>query len=265
MLKQIVLIAGVIFFGVLLLMYVFQRNLIYFPDRHIPDLIKFKAQDMDVVTLKTKDNITLRSWYIHAEKNKPTILYLHGNAGHIGYRMPLAREFIKSGMGLFLLEYRGYGGNKGSPSEKGFYIDSETALNYLKKQGVPSRKIALFGESLGTGVATKMASEHPFCALILQSPFTSLTNLSRHYYPWLFVKPWDEYDSLARIKKIKMPLLVLHGTSDRIVPYSEGLSLFQGANEPKKMITIKNYDHNNLWNSKGFSDELIHFVNTYCI
>jgi fermentation-respiration switch protein FrsA (DUF1100 family) len=264
MLKQVLLIAGAIFASVLILMYVFQRNLIYFPDRHIPDLKKFQAQDMEVVTLKTQDNITLKSWYIPAQKNKPTILYLHGNAGHIGYRMPLVREFIKSGLGLFLLEYRGYGGNKGSPTETGLYEDSETALNYLIKQGISPQKIAVFGESLGTGVATKLASEHQFCALILQSPFTSLVSLSQHHYPWLILKPWDQFNSIARIKKINTPLLVLHGTKDRIVPYSEGLTLYQEANKPKKMITLKNYDHSNLWSSKGYSDGIIHFIRAHC-
>jgi len=264
MLKQILLIAGVIFASVLFLMYVFQRHLIYFPDRHVPDLKKFQAQDMVVVTLQTRDNIKLKSWYIPPKKNKPIVLYLHGNAGHIGYRMPLAREFIKSGLGLFLLEYRGYGGNNGSPTEKGFYEDSETALNYLVQQGVKPSKIALFGESLGTGVATKLASQHQFCALILQSPFTSLTSVSQYHYPWFILKPWDQFNSLERIKKIHAPLLILHGTKDRIVPYAQALTLFQEANKPKKMSTIENYDHNNLWNSKGFSDEIIHFIKTHC-
>ncbi|WP_298627470.1 alpha/beta fold hydrolase [uncultured Legionella sp.] len=264
MLKQILLIAGVLFAGVLLLMYVFQRHLIYFPDRHVPDLKKFRAQDMKVVTLQTKDNITLNSWYMPAQANKPTVLYLHGNAGHIGYRMPLAREFIKSGLGVFLLEYRGYGGNKGSPTEKGFYEDSETALNYLVQQGIKPSAIAVLGESIGTGVATKLASEHQFCALILQSPFTSLTSVAQYHYPWLILKPWDQFNSLTRIKNINSPLLILHGTKDRIVPYTEGLALFEEANKPKKMSTLEHYDHNNLWDSKGFSNEIIHFIKTHC-
>lgn len=264
MLKQILMIAGVLFASVLLLMYIFQRHLIYFPDRHTPDLKKFHAQDMNVVTLHTRDNKTLKSWYIPARENKPTLLYLHGNAGHIGYRMPLAREFIKSGLGLFLLEYRGYGGNKGSPTENGLYEDSETAMNYLIKQGINTPNIVVFGESLGTGVATKLASEHQFCALVLQSPFTSLTNLSRQHYPWLLLKPWDQFNSIERIKKIHTPLLVLHGTMDRIVPYSEGLTIFQEANEPKTLKTFKGYDHNNLWSNQGFSDEILNFIRKYC-
>ncbi|MBL7481838.1 alpha/beta hydrolase [Legionella bononiensis] len=264
MVKQILLIACVIFGCVLLLMYVFQRNLIYFPDRHIPNLKKFHAQDMVLVTIHTADNLKLKSWYKPADKNQPTILYLHGNAGHIGYRMPLARQFLDSGIGLLLLEYRGYGGNIGSPTEQGFYKDGEAAVHYLLKQGIAPQKIVLFGESLGTGVATKIANQHQFCAIILQSPFTSLVNLSRYHYPWLFISPWDKYNSLKRITKINAPLLVLHGTRDQIVPYSEGLKLFNEALEPKKMHTLQGYDHNNLWSSPGFSQEIIHFIYEYC-
>lgn len=264
MLKQVLLIACVIFASVLLLMYVFQRHLIYFPDRHTPALKQFNAQDMELVTLHTKDNLVLKSWYKPARKNQPTILYLHGNAGHIGYRMPLARQLMNSGFGLFLLEYRGYGGNRGSPSEQGLYEDGETALNYLTKQGIKARHIVLFGESLGTGVATKLASEHQFCGIVLQSPFTSLVNLSHYHYPWMFIQPWDKYNSLERITKINAPLLVVHGTRDHIVPYSEGLALFNTANQPKKMITVENYDHNNLWDSNGFSKKIIRFIQEYC-
>ncbi|RUR16940.1 alpha/beta hydrolase [Legionella sp. km535] len=264
MVKQILFVAMIILGGVLLLMYVFQRHLIYFPDRHKPSLNTFHAQDMALVTLHTADNLKLKSWYKPAENKQPTIFYLHGNAGHIGYRMPLARQFLDSGMGLLLLEYRGYGGNIGSPTEQGFYKDGEAALNYLLQQGVPPQKIILFGESLGTGVATKLATEHQFCAIILQSPFTSLVNLSRYHYPWLFISPWDKYESIKRISKIKAPLLIVHGTRDQIVPYSEGLKLYNEAVEPKKILTVHGYDHNNLWSSPEFSKEIIHFIKEYC-
>lgn len=264
MVKQILFIAVVILGCVLLFMYIFQRHLIYFPDRHTPNLKKFHAQDMTLVTLETADNLKLKSWYKPAENKQPTILYLHGNAGHIGYRMPLARQFLDSGIGLLLLEYRGYGGNIGSPTEEGFYKDGEAALNYLLQQGISPQKIILFGESLGTGVATKLAYDHQFCAIILQSPFTSLVNLSRYHYPWLFISPRDKYDSIKRISKIKAPLLIVHGTRDQIVPYSEGLKLYNEAIEPKKIITIQGYNHNNLWSSPGFSKELIHFIKEHC-
>lgn len=265
MLKQILVIACILCITVLLLMYIFQRHLIYFPDRHTPSSQQFHAQDMSIITLKTKDNLSLKSWYKPATNNHPSILYLHGNAGHIGYRMPLVRQFIDSGLGVFLLEYRGYGGNRGSPSEKGFYEDAQTALNYLTQQGIKSQQLILYGESLGTGVATKLAGEHQVCAVILQSPFTSLSDLAHYHYPWILIKPWDQFNSLDRIKTIHAPLLIIHGTQDMIVPYTQGWTLFNHANEPKKMLTINQYGHNNLWNSNNFSEEIIRFIQKYCL
>lgn len=264
MIKQVMLISCIIIGFVLLLMYVFQRHLIYFPNRHTPDLKTHHAQDMTVVSLTTTDGLILKSWYKPALHNQPTILYLHGNAGHIGYRMPLVRQFIKAGIGVFLLEYRGYGGNRGSPNEQGLYEDGQTALRFLEQQGIKPEKIVLYGESLGAGVATKLGSEHPACAIILQSPFTSLINVAHYHYPWMFMKPWDHFNSLERIKTIQAPLLVLHGKQDQIVPYTDGLALFNAANDPKKMLSFDQQDHNTLWNAKNFSTKIIQFIQEYC-
>ena len=219
---------------------------------------------MTLVTLQTKDNLVLTSWYKPAINNQPTVLYLHGNAGHIGYRMPLIRQFINAGFGVFLLEYRGYGGNKGAPTEQGLYEDGRTALQFLYQKSPESKQVVLYGESLGTGIATKLAVEYPVCAVILQSPFTSLLSVARYHYPWLLIKPWDQFDSLERIKKIHAPLLVLHGKQDQVVPFDEGLTLFNQANEPKKMLTFADKHHNDLWGVSGFSENIINFVQTHC-
>ncbi|KGP64222.1 hypothetical protein EP47_03995 [Legionella norrlandica] len=264
MIKQIVLMSFTILGFVILLMYIFQRQLIYFPNRHTPKLEHFDATDMHVVSLHTKDNLPIKSWYKSAVKHRPTILYLHGNAGHIGYRMPLARQFIDAGLGVFLLEYRGYGGNPGKPTEKGLYEDGRAAIQFLAQNGISSRYLILYGESIGTGVATKLATEHPVCAVILQSPFTSLTNLAHYHYPLSFLKPWDQYNSLERIKKINAPLLVLHGKLDQIIPYQEGLTIFKEANAPKKMISFDNKEHNDLWSTDNFSKEIIQFALDHC-
>lgn len=262
--KQVAVAALIIFSFVLILMYIFQRNLIYLPLRQTPNLQKYNAEDMTVVTLHTKDNISLNAWYKPAQAGQPTIVYLHGNTGNIGQRMLFNRQFIKVGMGVFLLDYRGYGGNKGSPAEYGLYDDARTALNYLDEQGIKPQQLVIFGESLGTGVATKIASEHASCAVVLQSPFTSLTNVAHFHYPWAFLDPWDKYDSLSRIKAIHAPLLVLHGKEDQIVPYSEGLALYNAANQPKQMMSFENSDHHTLWNVKGYVETIVNFIDSYC-
>lgn len=219
---------------------------------------------MRVVTLHTSDGLRLKSWYKPAEGGQPTILYLHGNAGHIGYRMPFARQLIAAGFGLLLLEYRGYGGNEGHPTEAGLYEDARAGMRFLESESVSPSKVAVFGESLGTGVATQLALENSFCAVILQSPFTSLTHLARYHYPWILIPPWDRYDSLERIARMHAPLLIVHGLQDTIVPYEHGKTLYHAAKAPKKMLRFERGGHNTLWSEPFFSQKVIDFIQSHC-
>ncbi len=261
--KVILKVSCSILIIITLLMYVFQRSLIYFPATEVPSRQVYHATDLQALHLKTSDGIELLAWYKAAKENQPTVLFLHGNAGHIGYRMFLTRAFLKSGFGVLLLEYRGYGGNKGSPSEKGFYTDARAAIHFLQRQGISSQHLVLYGESLGTGVAVKMAREFPVCALVLQSPYTSLAAVARYHYPWIFIAPWDEYDSLARIHHVKSPLLILHGKEDKLVPFTQGLALFNQANEPKTLVALDNKGHDDLWDLR-FAKTVIDFIQYHC-
>lgn len=262
--KQLLITGGLIFLIMMLMMYFWQRHLIYFPSRETPNRLAFQAGQMQVVTLHTEDHLRLNAWYKPAESNQPTILHFHGNAGHIGFRMPLAHPLIASGFGVLLVEYRGYGGNEGSASEQGLYQDGRAAVQFLRSQGVPLNRMVFFGESLGTGIAVKLATEYPVCSVILQSPFTSLVDLARYHHPWIFLKPWDRFESLARIQAIQAPLLILHGKQDEIVPYAQGALLFKQAREPKKMKSFPGAGHNNLWGQPGFIQEILTFMDAYC-
>ncbi len=264
MIKQIIISSSAIVIVVMILLYVFQRHLIYFPERLAPRPQDYHANDLQVVSLHTRDGLVLNAWYKPAMNQQATLLYLHGNAGHMGYRMPLARQLIQAGFGILLLDYRGYGGNVGSPTEQGLYEDGRAGLRYLKEQGVRSTQLVLYGESIGTGVATALAVEYPVCAVVLQSPFTSLAALARYHYPWLLIKPWDRFDSLGRVATIHTSLLILHGKQDELVPYDEGVILFNRALEPKKMVSFEQGDHNNLWGYKEFAEEVIRFIQTRC-
>ncbi|CDZ76044.1 acetoin dehydrogenase E2 subunit dihydrolipoyllysine-residue acetyltransferase [Legionella massiliensis] len=263
MIKAIFTVSCSILIILTLLMYLFQRNLIYFPAREMPSRQVFHAEDMQELWLKTSDGLNLLAWYKPAQANQPTLLFLHGNAGHIGNRMPLIRQFLRAGFGALLLEYRGYGGNKGKPAEESLYSDARAAMHFLQEQTNSSRSVVLYGESLGTGVAVKMASEFPICALVLQSPYTSLSAVARYHYPWIFIPPLDKFDSLARISTIKAPVLILHGKRDQIVPFEQGLELYNQANEPKRLVAPDNKGHNNLWDD-DFAKTVIHFIQTYC-
>lgn len=262
MVKQLVMLF-LFFILIYIGAYFFQRSFIYFPTTQKPNPENFNANDMQVVTIPVTDKISLNSWYKPSLDKKATILYLHGNGGHIGYRMSLVRYFLSSGFGVLLLEYRGYGGNPGKASESGFYQDGRAAIHFLQQKGVQEKHIVLYGESLGTGVATKMAKEYSVCSLILQSPYTSLSDLARYHYFWLPMSLIDKYDSLSRMQKIKVPVLMLHGKFDSIVPYSQGLTLFNAANQPKKWIEFSTKGHHNLWSAR-FANEVIHFINLYC-
>lgn len=248
----------------IMLFYFLQRTLIYAPSKITPERQAFHANDMRVIQLTTDDGLTLRSWYKHAQKSKPTVVIFHGNAGHIGARMPLARHFITEGFGVLLLEYRRYGGNPGSPTEQGLYSDTRAAMKFLKEEHVPLQNIILYGESLGTGVATYAATQYPnACALILQSPYTTMADLGRHHYAWIPIEPWDKFDSMSRIHTIHMPLLALHGTNDTVVPYAQGVTLFEKANQPKQWVKLSEQGHNNLW-QPDFLSTVTTFINLHC-
>jgi fermentation-respiration switch protein FrsA (DUF1100 family) len=152
-------------------------------------------------------------------------------------------------MGILMPEYRGYGGNPGEPSEDGFVRDAEAALTFLKREGLAPDRIIVYGESIGSGVATRVASERPVTAVVLESPFTSLTAMAARHYPWLPVGRLlqDRFDSASRIGRVRAPLLVLQGGRDTIVPPEMGRALFEAASEPKELWSAPEADHNDLY------------------
>lgn len=212
------------------------RRLLYFPDTSRPILAATGLRGAREVRLATEDGLSLLAWWIPPRRSQPVLAYFHGNGGHIGYRAERFRKLALLGFGVLLVEYRGYGGNPGSPSEEGFYRDARAALAFLEQQGVPPERLVLYGESLGTAVAVRMASEHPAAALVLESPFTSIEALGRHHYPFLPVALVlrDRFDAASAIGEVRAPILVLHGEQDEIVPAKFARALFEAAPEPKE-------------------------------
>jgi uncharacterized protein len=238
-----------------------QRNLIYFPDRSPLDANLAKAYGYSAIQLKTEDGLTLQAWYRPAKDQFWTLVYCHGNAGNIMGRVPQVQPYLDQGFGVLLLEYRGYADNPGSPTEAGLFQDGRAALTYLQKEGVPLKRIALMGESLGTGVAVHLTSSYPVGAVILQSAFTSLVDLGVYHYPYLPVR-WlltDRYDSASEITKIRSPILFLHGEYDAIVPIEMGHRLFELAPQPKQFITQRGRGHNDL-SSSDMVEEVTEFL-----
>ncbi len=237
------------FLGLIVLAYVGQRSMMYFPTKVKPSITDTGIIGLEEIQVKTEDGLALYGWYLKPiTKQKPTVVWFHGNASNVGMSALEMVLYLKAGYGILLPEFRGYAGNPGSPSEQGFYKDGRAFLDWLKESGTDENAIIVIGESIGSGTAVQLATEYSLHTLVLKSPFTSMTDVGVIHYPYLPVSLLlkDRYDNLSKIKKIKSPLIVVHGTADNIVPYRLGETLFNAAPEPKSMITIEGAGHNNM-------------------
>jgi len=198
--------------------------------------------------LTTADRLSLFSWYLPPLDGRPVIFYLHGNGGNIGYRGDRMRRFAREGYGVLMLEYRGYGGNPGTPTEAGLYDDARAGLEFLQREGITADRLVLYGESLGSGVAVHLAARRPVAALILESPFTSVAAVAQYHYPYVpaALMIWDRYDSLSRIGRVSAPILILRGERDAVVPAPFSEALFDAAPEPKEGWSAPDAGHVNL-------------------
>jgi fermentation-respiration switch protein FrsA (DUF1100 family) len=234
---EIVLGALVLYGGVVGAMFVFQRRIIYVPDRKAKTPDRSGLPEMAVVSYRIGDGLTLSGWYREPTvPDAPVLVYFQGNAGHIAERASKVRPFLDAGMGVLLAGYRGYGGNPGRPSEAGLYADGNAALNFVEARGVAPDRIVLYGESLGSGVAVKLASDRPVGAVVLEAPFTSAVDVGAAAYPWVPVRlaMRDRFDSVSRIGGVAAPVLVMHGERDRTTPVRLGRRLLAAAAEPKE-------------------------------
>ena len=233
------------YFIIILFVYFYQRNLLYHPseNNYLNDKITFNYEE---IFIETDKKIKLKSWFIKKDlDNFKTILIFHGNAGNLFNRVYKLNELNKLDVNILLISWRGFSGNKGKPTEKNLYHDAEEAVKWLNNRGAISKNIILYGESLGTGVATELGTSNAFGGIILESPFTSIANAAKIYYPYLPVNIIlkDRYDSIGKIKNITTPILIMHGKKDNIVPQKMGLELYEKANQPKFSYFPENDDH----------------------
>jgi len=233
--------------GLTAMIYFAQRSLMYFPDRSSTTPAAAGLPEATEVPLTASDGVNIRVWQVPPQPGKPVILYFHGNGGALRYRVERFRRLIGAGIGLVALEYRGYGGLSGSPSEQGLIRDAEAAYAYTAAH-YPVRQIAVWGESLGSGVAVALAAEKPVGRVILEAPFTSALAIgeSRYWYLPVRLLMKDRFRSDRRIKKVTAPLLILHGVHDRVVPFSMGERLFELANQPKHIVRFLDGGHEDL-------------------
>lgn len=182
-------------------------------------------------TLATRDGLHLQAAYRAAAPGHPTLVFFHGNGSRIEESALTTALLGQRGNGLLLVEYRGYRGNPGKPSEQGLYADGRAALAWLDRHDVPPKQRILIGNSLGSGIATQLATEQPIAGLVLVSGFTSLPDVAAGHYPWLPAKLLlrDRYDNLTKLAQINTPILVLHGTADTLIPASHARALAAAA------------------------------------
>jgi fermentation-respiration switch protein FrsA (DUF1100 family) len=225
-------------------LWLLQRRLIYFPVGHVPPA-EAVLPGWDEVTLNTEDGLILDAWYHPPASTAAVVIVFNGNAGNRADRAPLGAALARSGFGVLLVDYRGYGSNEGHPTAGGLALDARAARRHVD-DNAPGHPICYFGESLGAAVAVELASELPPAGLVLRSPFTSLADVAREHYPFLPVQLMlrDRYPSIELIASIDAPLLVIAGSADSIVPVEQSEAIYRAAAHPGRLLVIDGADHN---------------------
>lgn len=293
-LKWFLLRAGICYLAICLILMFFQRDLIYHPKR----TGKLSASEaylpegtVHEFSYQTADGLTINGWHLlrdgelhqtdeacqkSLEQGAPVVLFFHGNAGDRRGRVDYCEIFNRAGADVFVIDYRGYADNPGSPTEEGLFEDARGLWKYAtKERRIDPDRILIFGESLGGGVAVQLAHEvcqagTPPAGLVVRSTFSCIADAAGFHYPWVptHLLVWDRFPSCETIGEVTCPVLVLHGTEDRIVPYELGEKLFaaapdSSANEiPKQFIPLEGADHNHLLGShrKEFTEAVKQFL-----
>jgi fermentation-respiration switch protein FrsA (DUF1100 family) len=250
--RQILIAAfAAIAFWTLLFM-LFEERFIFFPSSYSDGYYE-EARSLPFLEdcwFMTDDGVKLHGWFAQRDSAIATLVISHGNAGNLSHRLPVIKTFRDLGFNVFMYDYRGYGRSEGSPDEEGVYRDGRAAFDYvLKRNDVDPRNVILFGTSLGGAVAVDVALDRPAAGLILESTFSSATDVARVAYPFLPAQFLlrSKFDSAEKIRTIRIPLLFLHGDQDRIIPLSLGRKLFEAANEPKSFFVVPGADHNDIF------------------
>jgi fermentation-respiration switch protein FrsA (DUF1100 family) len=247
MLKWLLIIVLVGYCGLLLLVYLGQRALQYFPERARTPPAAAGLPEAEEVVLDSSGGERVIVWHIPPRGEKPVVLYFHGNGGSLRFRVDRFRALAADGTGLIALSYRGYGGSSGRPTEKGL-IDDALATYAFAAARYPASRLALWGESLGTGVAVALAAQKPVGRIVLESPFTSIADIAAQIY-WFFpvrllIK--DSFRSDLLIGTVTAPFLILHGDKDSIVPIALGDQLYKLITAPKRFVRFPGAGHNEL-------------------
>jgi fermentation-respiration switch protein FrsA (DUF1100 family) len=244
-------LAGFLLTAILLPSCRLEDSLIFQPSAEIVHTPRDIGLEFEDLFFTATDGVRLNGWFIPHREARATLVWFHGNAGNISHRVEnikLLHDKVK--VHIFIFDYRGYGRSDGSVSEEGTYRDGAAALDFVRKQlRVDAKNLIIFGRSLGAAVAAEMAGRFEIRGLILETPFTSIRDMAKTVFPLLPIGLLlqTRYDVVEKVGRIKVPLLVLHGDHDDVVPYEQGKKVFAAAREPKEFYTIKGATHNDTY------------------
>ncbi len=227
---------------------VFENKFIYFPPRYPEGWVDPKVYGLQVdgVWLTTEDGVRINGWFLANPASPKALLWFHGNAENIGMGLEQMKALSHLGINVFEVDYRGYGRSEGSPNEAGVYRDGEAAFRYLtRNRHFDPRDVYIYGHSLGGAVATEIAFRHPCGGLIVESSFTSTRAMARRALkvPFMEYAMQSRFDSVGKIPQVKAPVMIIHGTNDKLIPYSMGQQLFQAAHEQKIFLGVEGAGH----------------------
>jgi fermentation-respiration switch protein FrsA (DUF1100 family) len=246
--RALVVVSAVVLLA-LAVLWVFQRRLVYLPATGpvaAADTVIPGARD---VRLRTGDGLVLGGWLVPAKSpdDGVTVLVANGNGGDRSLRAPLARALADAGLGVLLFDYRGYGGNPGTPTEAGLALDVRAAREFLvRRAGVPTDRLVYYGESLGAAVVTELAADIPPAGLVLRSPFVDLASVGRVHYPFLPVRALlrDHYSLTTHLSQVRVPVTVVFGSRDSIVPPAQSRAVAEAAPVLRHVVQVDGADHN---------------------
>jgi uncharacterized protein len=210
--------------------------------------------------IAAQDKVRLHAWYAARRGVRPTLVWSHGNGGNIAGRVDVLLALAARGLNVLAYDYRGYGKSEGRPYEAGVYLDAQAAYDSERRRGVPATRIISFGESLGGAVSIDLASTRPCAGVAVVSTFTSMRDVARHHFGPLSFLVGSQFDALARIRDLAVPILVAHGDCDEVVPFALGERLFTAANHPKRFVPAVGAHHNDIFAHPGLIDAIAEFA-----
>ena len=264
---SIIIFAGGLYGALCLYLFLMQSKMIFYP--HLPSR-QLTSSPTDIgleyesVSILTKDQITLHGWFVPASEEKGVLLLFHGNAGNISHRLDSLKIFHDLGLSTLIIDYRGYGRSQGTISEQGTYFDAEAAWNYLTEiKNIPAQKIVVLGRSLGGAIAAFIAARQTPGVLILESAFTSVPDVAAKLYPFFPVRLLSrfQYNTKKSLQSVNCPVLIIHSPGDDIIPFENGLQLYESARVPKQILEIQG-GHNEgfLLSGKTYTKGLRKFI-----